>query len=229
MSQNKMGRRTFIKSAGLATLASAGGAAGIVSAPLSAAQEAVPNTSGTAHPKLKAPPLSCDCHQHIYDPMRFPPAAPGSEPNATVADYRLFQKRLGLTRNIIATPRPYQTDNRVTLDAIAQFGPNARAVSTVDPAITDAELEVLNRGGIRGVGYGLGPNAAATVTMLQPLAKRVNDMGWHVDFGASGDQLVALEELLMNFPAVLVFDHMGRIPERAGVNHPGFAVMLKLL
>jgi len=28
---------------------------------------------------------------------------------------------------------------------------------------------------------------------------------------------------------VLVFDHMGRIEQPMGVNHPGFAVMLKLL
>jgi predicted TIM-barrel fold metal-dependent hydrolase len=218
-------RRGFIKSAGIATLAAAcAGSAGI-----GEAQEAVPNTSGTERPKLKAPPLATDCHQHIYDPMRFPPAKPGSEPNATVADYRLFQKRLGLGRNVIATPRPYLTDNRVTMDAIAQFAPNARGAATVDPAITDAELEVLHKGGIRAARFGLGADAVAMVTALQPLAKRVNDMGWHIDFGASGTQLVALQDLLLNFPAVLVFDHMGRIEQPMGVNHPGFAVMLKLL
>jgi predicted TIM-barrel fold metal-dependent hydrolase len=146
-----------------------------------------------------------------------------------VADYRLFQKRLGLGRNVIATPRPYLTDNRVTMDAIAQFAPNARGAATVDPAITDAELEVLHKGGIRAVRFGLGADAVAMVTALQPLAKRVNDMGWHIDFGASGTQLVALQDLLLNFPGVLVFDHMGRIEQPMGVNHPGFAVMLKLL
>jgi D-galactarolactone isomerase len=225
MSDNKIGRRSVLKGAGLATLA----AAGIIPSRFTEAQEAVPNTSGTERPKLKAPPLACDCHQHIYDPMRFPPAAPGAEANATVADYRLFQKRLGLTRNVIATPKPYLTDNRVTVDAIAQFAPNARGVSTVDPAITDTEIETLNRGGIRGVRFLLGPNPAATITMLLPLARRVNDLGWHVDFGANGDQLEAVEQLLLNFPAVLVFDHMARIPEPAGVNHPGFTVMRKLL
>ncbi len=225
MSENTMDRRGFIKSAGIATLAAAcAGSAGI-----GEAQEAVPNTSGTERPKLKAPPLATDCHQHIYDPTRFPPAKPGSEPNATVADYRLFQKRLRLGRNVIATPRPYLTDNRVTMDAIAQFAPNARGAATVDPAITDAELEVLHKGGIRAARFGLGADAVAMVTALQPLAKRVNDMGWHIDFGASGTQLVALQDLLLNFPSVLVFDHMGRIEQPMGVNHPGFAVMLKLL
>jgi predicted TIM-barrel fold metal-dependent hydrolase len=232
MSDKRIGRRKFIKGAGLATLAAAGATAGgaaIFPNALSAAQEAVPNTSGTELPKLKAPPLACDCHQHIYDPARFPPSKPGSEPHATVADYRLFQKRLGLQRNIIATPRPYQTDNSVTIDAIAQFAPNARGAATVDPSITDAELEVLNKGGIRAVRFGLGDNAADFVKTLQPLAKRVSELGWHVDLGANGDQLAALGDLLMDFPSVLVFDHMGRINQPMGVNHPGFAVMMKLL
>jgi predicted TIM-barrel fold metal-dependent hydrolase len=229
MSERKIARRTFIKGAGMATLATVGGAAGIVCAPVRGAQEAVPNTSGTELPKLKAPPLSCDCHQHIYDPARFPPSKPGSEPNATVADYRLFQKRLGLQRNVIATPRPYQTDNSVTLDAIAQFAPNARGAATVDASITDAELDKLNKGGIRCARFGLGDNAAAMLTTLEPLAKRVSELGWHIDLGANGDQLAALGDQLMNFPSVLVFDHMGRIGEPMGVDHPGFKVMLKLL
>ena len=73
MNENMIGRRKFIKGAGLATLATAGGAAGFVSVTLNAAQEAVPNTSGTERPKLKAPPLATDCHQHIYDPRTFRP------------------------------------------------------------------------------------------------------------------------------------------------------------
>ncbi len=33
-----------------------------LTAPVEAAQGAVPNSSGTELPKLKAPPLACDCH-----------------------------------------------------------------------------------------------------------------------------------------------------------------------
>jgi D-galactarolactone isomerase len=226
MSEGRIGRRTFLKGAGLATL----GSASILPAPFADAEEAFPNSSGTERPKLKAPPLACDCHQHIYDPVRFPFTQPGSESNATVADYRRFQKRLGTTRNIIATPKPYLTDNRVTLDAISQFGANARGLAAVDPAITDTELESLKQGGISGVRFLLlGGNAAEAIARIQPLANRVNEMGWHIDFGISADQIVAVEDMLMSFPAVLVFDHMARIPEPAGVNHPAFTIMRKLL
>ena len=72
----------------------------------------VPNTTGTNPPKLKAPAGATDCHIHIYDP-RFQPAVKRPT-EATVADYRLLQKRLGFSRVVIVQPRNYATDNSVT-------------------------------------------------------------------------------------------------------------------
>src|SRR6202171_1197144 len=108
-------RRTFLKSA----------SAVAISARLGAQQ--VPNSSGSEAAKLKAPTGACDCHHHIYDAARFPPVQPGGEivPNARVEEFRMLQKRLRTTRNVVVTPRAYVTDNRVTLDAIARLGANA--------------------------------------------------------------------------------------------------------
>ena len=58
--------------------------------------------------------------------------------------------------------------------------------------------------------------------MLEPLSKRVNDLGWHVQIHMLGDQIVQIEDLLQRLPTPIVFDHMGRIPPPAGVNHPAF-------
>jgi D-galactarolactone isomerase len=102
MNERKIGRRTFLQGASLAALSTAG----LVNARVGRAQVAVPNSSGTELPKLKAPALACDCHHHIYDTARFPAAQPGAEPNARVAEYRLLQRRIGTTRNVVVTPRP---------------------------------------------------------------------------------------------------------------------------
>jgi len=59
----------------------------------------VPYSAGTDSPKLRAPLNACDAHHHIYDP-RFPVAPhwkSGMPQDATVASYRLLQKRLGTT------------------------------------------------------------------------------------------------------------------------------------
>src|SRR2546426_1322195 len=155
-------RRTFIKGASMAAITAT--TSGIHVGQSHAQQ--VPNSVGTEPPKLKAPANAADCHMHTYDPARFPmPPNPRTAPtNATVADYRLLQKRIGTTRVVIVQPRNYATDNRVTLDAIARLGPDARGVAVVNPTITDAELKRFNEGGIRGIRFSLGDPATAVVT-----------------------------------------------------------------
>src|SRR5512134_4000947 len=117
-------RRTFLERAAGGVLAAAA-----VTRPREAtAQIAVPNSSGTQPSQLKAPSGACDCHMHIYDAARFPmsPSERVAPTEAAVPQYRLLQKRIGTTRVIVVTPRNYATDNRVTVDAIAQLAPNAR-------------------------------------------------------------------------------------------------------
>jgi predicted TIM-barrel fold metal-dependent hydrolase len=193
----------------------------------------VPNSSGVAPPRAQVPPGACDCHLHIYDAVRFPPAppAPRFQTNARVEEYQLLQRRLGTTRSVVVTPAPYTGKNLVTLDAIARLGPNARGVVVVRPEVTDAELEAFDKGGVRGIRFSLARPATATLTldMVEPLAKRVHRFGWHVQFFMRGDQIVAAADLLYRLPTQLVFDHMGALPQPDGVLHPGFAVIHRLV
>ncbi len=234
MSKSRITRRTFIKGAGLAAMAAAGG----VSIPGSirealAAEHNVPHSSGTEAPKLKAPANSSDCHFHIYDP-RFPPQGPTARlmTNAAVPQYRLLQKRIGTTRAVIVTPSAYGTGNDVTVDAITQLGrANARGVAVVRTEVSDGELKKLADGGIRGIRFTLfDPKTAVTsFEMIEPLAKRVNDLGWHVQLHLRGDQIVEHEELLKRIAAPIVFDHMGRVPHPAGVKHPSYQIICRLI
>jgi predicted TIM-barrel fold metal-dependent hydrolase len=152
--------------------------------------------------------------------------------NAGVEQYRLLQKRIGTTRAVIVTPSAYATANDVTLDAIAQLGPgNARGVAVVRTEVTDAELKKMADGGIRGIRFTLfDPKTAVTnFEMIEPLAKRVNDLGWHVQLHFRGDQIVEHEELLKRIVSPMVFDHLGRIPMPDGIKHPAFQVICRLI
>ena len=60
-------RRDFLKATGATVIVAGGFDATAGHA------EAVPWSTGTEPPKLKAPPNACDCHMHIYD-SRFPVA-----------------------------------------------------------------------------------------------------------------------------------------------------------
>ena len=226
MSDHTRKRRTFLKGAGLMALAAAGG----VRIPESHAQEKVPWSSGTDQPKLKPPANSCDCHMHIYD-ARFPadPGATLRPADALVDDYRLLQKRIGTTRNVIVTPSTYGTDNRVTLDAMAKIGATVRGVVVVNASVADAELKRLADLGVRGIRFNLVQAGATTVEMLEPLSTRVNALGWHVQIHMLADQIVKIEDLLYKLASPIVFDHMGRMPQPAGTDHPAFGVIRKLI
>jgi predicted TIM-barrel fold metal-dependent hydrolase len=225
-------RRSFIR--GTSALLFSATALEIARAQSSAA--AVPNSVGTEAPKLKAPPDSCDCHMHIYDPAHFPfvpnPGEKRAAPaNAAVAQYRLLQKRTGTTRVVVVTPRNYATDNRATVDAVSQLGANARGVAVLHPTVTDAELKKLQDAGVRGIRFTLGDPTAAVVTweMIEPLSKRVAGLGWHVQLGVSGEQIVMLADVLRRLPTQMVFDHLGRPPLPAGIQHPSNAIIRGLI
>jgi predicted TIM-barrel fold metal-dependent hydrolase len=218
-------RRTFI--GGCATLVGAS----LLDIPLDA--QAVPNSTGTERPKLIAPPGACDCHHHIYDAGRFKPVREntGFQPNGRVEEYRLLQRRLGLTRDIIVTPLPCAGDNRVTLDAIKRLGPNARGVALLRPDVSDAELRQLTDGGIRGVRFSMG-NAAFggsnAVADIDPITRRVESFGWHTQIYMRGDQIAELESALNRIPTQIVFDHLGNFGQQ-GTKHPAFTIIRRLI
>ncbi len=222
-------RRAFIQGASMAAIATT-----TVGIPVTQSHaQPVPNSAGADQPKLKAPANAADCHMHIYDPARFPmPPNPRRAPtNATVAEYRLLQKRIGTTRVVIVQPRNYGTDNRVTLDAIAQLAPNARGVAVVTPAVSDTELKALHAGGIRGIRFSLAdPNSrAVTPEMVEPLARRVADLGWHVQFNVDGAMIDEMEAVLRRLPTQMVFDHLAHPPLPAGIEHSSHRIVRSLI
>lgn len=182
--------------------------------------QAVPNSSGTEPPRNQAPVNAADCHIHIYDP-RFAPQVERVV-DATVADYRQMQKRIGLSRVVIVQPRNYKVDNGVTLDAIEQLGKdNARGIAVVRPDVSDAELRRLDAGGIRGIRFTVADpvTAVVSVDMIEPLAKRIAALGWHVQLNMPVDEIAAHAALLQRLPVPVVFDHLGKVPAES---HPAF-------
>ena len=193
----------------------------------------VPNSAGVNAPVLPMPLKACDCHLHIYD-ARFAQSvnAASLQDLATVSEYRLLQKRLGTERAVIVTPRSYGVDNDVTLDAIAQLGRDrARGVAVLRSDISDTTLKALDAGGIRGVRFSLytTKHAAASFEMVEPLAARIANLGWHLQLHWTADQIVEHEAMLKRLPTPIVLDHMTRLPQPLGLNHPAVKIVDHLL
>lgn len=152
--------------------------------------------------------------------------------NASVREYREVQKVLRTSRAIVVQPAAYGTDNRVTVDAIRQLGSeNARGIAVLHPDVSDATLQELHAGGIRGLRFTQhDPRTAVTTPeMIEPLANRIHALGWHTQLHLLGEQIVALAPVIERLPGTLVFDHMGRMPQPEGISHPAFALLKKWL
>jgi predicted TIM-barrel fold metal-dependent hydrolase len=102
-------------------------------------------------------------------------------------------------------------------------------VAVVDDTVTEAELKRLATLGVRGIRFNLVQKGATSLDMVEPLAKRVHELGWHVQIHMLGDQIVQIEDLLLRLPTPIVFDHLGRVPQPMGVDHPSYGVILGLV
>jgi D-galactarolactone isomerase len=215
----------------LLTTVSAVAAAGLIGGrarPVDAQQ--VKWSAGTEQPKLKAPANATDCHHHIYD-AKYPvdPKATLRPADALVDDYRALQKRIGTTRNVLVQPSTYGTDNRCHLDALAAFGPSARMVAVVNDTVATEELKRMHALGVRGIRFNLATGGATTAEMIEPLSKRVNDLGWHIQINAPAAKIMEIMPILERVPSPIVFDHLAHIPQPEGVNHPLYAKVRALM
>ncbi len=152
--------------------------------------------------------------------------------SASVAEYRLLQKRLGTSRTVVVQPAAYGTDNAVTLDAIAELGiERARGIAVVHPSVTDTELLAMKKGGICGLRFTLHDSRTAITSadMIEPLAVRVSRIGWHIQLHLLAEQIVEMEALVTRLPGTIVFDHMARIPQPEGIHHRAFSIVRRML
>ncbi|QYY28343.1 amidohydrolase family protein [Cupriavidus pinatubonensis] len=173
---------------------------------------------------------ACDCHMHVYG-SRYPitPGATLRPADASVADYRRVQQDLGTQRVIVVTPSTYGVDNASTVDAIAEFGENARGVAVVDGTVTDAGLESLHQAGIRGIRLNLTLPAPVTLDELPQLAERIAPMGWHAQLNVPPAWLPEIAGMLERLPVPIVFDHYGHLPPGTPETEAAIRVIASLL
>lgn len=185
-------------------------------------------------PRFAVPAGATDCHAHIIGPPETYPYVPErsyTTPPALLADYQAMHAVLGIMRAVIVQPSVHGTDNRVTLDGIAGYGPaEARGVAVVDADVTDKALSRLHAGGIRGVRLNVLFGGGVGLAALEPLARRIRPLGWHIQLliDVSRD-LVALAPRLRALGLAVVVDHMGYMNVDKGLDHPGFQALRALV
>jgi predicted TIM-barrel fold metal-dependent hydrolase len=183
------------------------------------------------------PPGATDCAVHVYGDVKRHPYWEGRtytpEP-ATVAELRQVMQALHFDRVVIVQASTYGTDNSCVVDSIREIGPGARGVAVIDDKTTEAALDDMHRGGIRGIRLSLGnqgvADPAAAKQRLKAAADRMKSRkGWSVLISGSPATWEALRVELAAFPVPIVIDHFGEPRVADGVGQPGFTTVLSLV
>jgi len=187
-------------------------------------------SAGTAAASTVLPPGACDCHIHVYDARV--PAVAGAQlhpPDASMADYRGVQQRMGTQRAVVVTPSTYGADNRPMLAGLRELGPAGRGVAVISGHESREQLQDLHIQGVRGVRINLSLGVLHQVSDIGKLADRVAGLGWHLQLLMPLDQLATLGSQLRGLPVDLVFDHFGRVTPGLCGHHPAHTLLLELL
>ncbi len=176
-----------------------------------------------SEPKTKAPPLSCDSHCHILGPQSKFPFSPDRSftPAEALSDqYLAMLATLGVERTVIVQPSVYGLDNGRTVEAVREIGHHrARGIAMVGANVTDAELDRLAQGGIRGMRFITTARGGPSLDQLPDVAARIAPLGWHIEMYVPKHEWTALLPVIDKLPVPVVFDHMGGIPAD-GVDDP---------
>jgi 2-pyrone-4,6-dicarboxylate lactonase len=204
-----------------------------VQAPAGDAPRIVSWHRNPAKPRFVPPPGAVDAHCHVFGPMaEFPFSAKAKYLPEDAGPEMLFALRdhLGFARNVIVQASCHGTDNAATLHAIARSGGLARGVAVVDPAISEAELEALHQGGIRGIRFNFLKRLVddAPKDRFLEVASRL-PASWHVVIYFEADILEELRPFMDAIPVPLVIDHMGRPDVRQGPDGPDMKAFRALL
>jgi len=190
-------------------------------------------------PAFRAPPLSCDCHFHVFGPadrypygtdLRYPP------PLAPLDDYLALCGLLGIERYVFVQPSAYGRDNTCMLDAMREVGAKCRGIVDIEENAPDAELARLHAAGVRGVRINVSPVkphtpgfSATMLPRIDRLHARCTELGWQLDFLTPGWLTSELMPVFKKLKCDFTIAHMGMYLAKDGVKQSGFQELLDLL
>lgn len=187
-----------------------------------------------SNPSFKVPDGAVDAHCHVFGPGdEFPFAPERKYTPCDASKHQLFELRdyLGFSRNVVVQATCHGADNRAMVDVLKNSNGLAKGVATVNGAVTDEELEVLNAAGVRGVRFNFVKRLVDALPKddLVNIAERIKPLGWHIVIYFEAQELPELYDFFTALPTTVVVDHMGRPDVTKPVDGKEFQLFLKLL
>jgi predicted TIM-barrel fold metal-dependent hydrolase len=186
-----------------------------------------------APPAEPLPPMSCDCHLHVFgDPDKYPDSNPNpvhKSLEATFEDALRMHRAVGFGRGVFVQPANYVADHTYLKEALSRVPrANYRATGILNDSVSDAELARLNDLGMRGVRFNFVRQfkMAPSPESFQRSVDRISQYGWYAKLFIGADEIadyVGMFDKITKSP--ILIDHMGRTPP----GHPARKIFLEML
>lgn len=185
-------------------------------------------------PEFVLPFGAVDAHCHVFGPSeRFPFAPERKYTPCDAGKDKLFElrDRLGFTKNVVVQATCHGSDNSAMLDALRSSRGRARGVATIEPDITQGELEEMHESGVRGVRF----NYVKRLVDPEPdayyhrIIEKITPLDWHVVVYFEAADLAQRWDFFTSLEATIVVDHMGRPDVSKPVDGPEFELFLRFM
>lgn len=191
---------------------------------------------GPAAPSFLVPPGATDCHAHIFGDAKAFPMSPGrtyTPVAAPLSELLALHRRLNIERVVLIQPSVYGTDNTCMLESIRAIGSHARGVAVIDDQTPDADIDEMERGGVRGLRINLetvgqSDPAQARARFLAAV-KRIGGRRLHIQMFTRPTVIASIKDAIDASPVPVVFDHFGGAQAAGGVQQPGFDALVSLV
>ena len=77
-------------------------------------------------------------------------------------------------------------------------------------------LKQLHEDGVRGVRFNLSSGNGTPIEQLEPFARRLAPLGWHIQVYTEGETLAEMAPALAKLPVEIVIDHCGGVKSGTG-------------
>lgn len=185
-------------------------------------------------PTFIAPKGAVDAHCHVFGPgNQFPYSPTRKYTPCDASKDQLFALRdhLGFERNVIVQASCHGPDNSALVDALENSQGKARGVAVVSTDVTDEQLEIMHKAGVRGVRFNFVKRLVDTMPRdkLLKIAHRIKHFGWHIVIYFEAPDLPELFDFFSSLPTTVVVDHMGRPDVSRSIESDEFKLFLRLL
>lgn len=192
-----------------------------------------------APPVEQAPPTrfvmplgAIDTHCHVIGaPPEYPmvPERSYTPPLASAEAYLAMLDAVGFAKGVLIQVSVHGTDNRLLYETLSAHRDRLRGVGVLTADLPERAYAAAHEAGIRGLRLNDLYGGGVGFEELERFDALACEMGWHLQLLLDARNLPALGPRIARLRCPWIIDHMGHMPYAAGIDHPGFQMLVRLV